>query len=321
MLWVRCLKLLAAFCALCAGFFLVVVFLISETWVFPSLRPGDSRTEKTSFFWNRMNSPANGTSDSLRMHTWQVGGDEIRVDGEVINSSVVLQLELCPEQPEGLVGPLHIDFSAAVTIDQVAASNSMIKLGGRYGPSDCEARQKIAIVIPFRNREKHLVYWLYYLHPILIRQQGDYAIYVVHQAGNGTFNRAKLLNIGAVEALKDQDYDCLVFSDVDIIPMDDRNLYHCGKQPRHLACAMDKFGFRLPYHGYFGGVIGLTRQQFYTINGFSNHYWGWGTEDDDMYKRITLKGMKVERPPAIIARTKMIHHHRDKGNGVNTKNL
>uniref|UniRef100_UPI00358DEE2F beta-1,4-galactosyltransferase 1-like isoform X5 n=1 Tax=Myxine glutinosa TaxID=7769 RepID=UPI00358DEE2F len=141
MLWVRCLKLLAAFCALCAGFFLVVVFLISETWVFPSLRP----------------------------------------DGEVINSSVVLQLELCPEQPEGLVGPLHIDFSAAVTIDQVAASNSMIKLGGRYGPSDCEARQKIAIVIPFRNREKHLVYWLYYLHPILIRQQGDYAIYVVHQ--------------------------------------------------------------------------------------------------------------------------------------------
>lgn len=64
-----------------------------------------------------------------------------------------------------------------------------------------------------------------------------------------TFNRAKLLNIGYKEAMKEYDYDCFVFSDVDLIPMDDRNIYKCFNQPRHLSVSMDKFGFR--YFIYF----------------------------------------------------------------------
>lgn len=68
--------------------------------------------------------------------------------------------------------------------------------------------------------------------------------FVAFQLGEDTFNRAKLLNVGYTEALKDAEYDCFIFSDVDLIPMDDRNLYHCYDQPRHFAIAMDKFGFR-----------------------------------------------------------------------------
>lgn len=65
------------------------------------------------------------------------------------------------------------------------------------------------------------------------------------QFGEDTFNRAKLLNVGFMEALKDdEEYDCFIFSDVDLIPMDDRNLYRCYEQPRHFAVGMDKFGFR-----------------------------------------------------------------------------
>ncbi|CDQ91735.1 unnamed protein product [Oncorhynchus mykiss] len=108
---------------------------------------------------------------------------------------------------------------------------------------------------------------------------------VILQLGEETFNRAKLLNVGYTEALKDAEYDCFIFSDVDLIPMDDRNLYHCYDQPRHFAIAMDKFGFRLPYAGYFGGVSGLSKKQFLKINGFPNEYWGWGGEDDDIYNR------------------------------------
>ncbi|XP_048469897.1 beta-1,4-galactosyltransferase 2-like [Rhincodon typus] len=140
------------------------------------------------------------------------------------------------------------------------------------------------------------------------------------QAGENTFNRAKLLNIGFVEASKEKDYDCFIFSDVDIVPENDRNLYRCSQNPRHLACAMDKFGYKLPYTGYFGGVVAFTKEQYLKINGFSNNYWGWGTEDDDTYKRVTLSGMSVDRPDRNVGRTKMIRHQRDKGNEVNEKN-
>lgn len=72
----------------------------------------------------------------------------------------------------------------------------------------------------------------------------DMSAYVCLQDGEAKFNRAKLLNVGFSEALKEYDYECFVFSDVDIIPMDDRNIYKCYSQPRHIAVAMDKFGFR-----------------------------------------------------------------------------
>uniref|UniRef100_A0A8C5TEN5 Beta-1,4-galactosyltransferase n=1 Tax=Malurus cyaneus samueli TaxID=2593467 RepID=A0A8C5TEN5_9PASS len=183
------------------------------------------------------------------------------------------------------VGALRVEFSQPINLDEVARINPEVKAGGRFAPKDCIALQKVAIIIPFRNREEHLKYWLYYLHPVLQRQQLDYGVYVINQDGEEEFNRAKLLNIGFAEALKEYDYDCFVFSDVDLIPMDDRNTYKCYSQPRHLSVSMDKFGFRLPYNQYFGGVSALSKEQFTKINGFPNNYWGWGGEDDDIYNR------------------------------------
>ena len=41
----------------------------------------------------------------------------------------------------------------------------------------------------------------------------------------------------------------------------------------------------LPYQRLFGGAGSFTREHFELINGFSNEFWGWGGEDDDLYKR------------------------------------
>ncbi|XP_069783843.1 beta-1,4-galactosyltransferase 2-like isoform X2 [Narcine bancroftii] len=269
----------------------------------------------------------NGASGGLGPW-WRVAVTERNADNvpppsyetRIFKPAKVDQLEKCPINPSELVGPLRIVFDQEQSLKEIAELNPYVTFGGQYKPKECIAQQRIAIIIPFRNRDHHLRHWLYYLLPILRRQQGDFGIFIIEQAGDETFNRAKLLNVGFVEALKENDYDCFIFSDVDIIPEDDRNLYRCTKNPRHLACAMDKFNYRLPYNGYFGGIVAFTKHQYLKINGFSNSYWGWGTEDDDTYMRVTLNGMAVDRPDNTIGRTKMIRHERDKGNEVNEKN-
>ena len=47
---------------------------------------------------------------------------------------------------------------------------------------------------------------------------------------------------------------------------------------------------------------------FRNLNGFSNQFWGWGGEDDDMYLRIKKLRMAVERRDARLARYTMIRH-------------
>ncbi|KAM9850032.1 beta-1,4-galactosyltransferase 1 [Aulostomus maculatus] len=227
------------------------------------------------------------------------------------------QLEKCPDTSPLLVGPLRVEFKTPVSLEQIEKENYNLQPGGRYKPKDCVALQKVAIIIPFRKRDEHLKYWLYYLHPILQRQQLDYGVYVINQHGNEIFNRAKLLNVGYTEALKEYDYGCFVFSDVDLIPMDDRNIYRCFKQPRHLSVSMDKFGFRLPYNQYFGGVSSMSKEQYLKINGFPNNYWGWGGEDDDIYNRLSSKGMYISRPSGEVGKCRMIRHERDKKNEPN----
>jgi hypothetical protein len=55
--------------------------------------------------------------------------------------------------------------------------------GGHYKPPDCRSHHKVAIVIPYRNREKHLRIFLNNMHPFLQKQQLEYGIYVVEQVG------------------------------------------------------------------------------------------------------------------------------------------
>ncbi|KAF3703478.1 Beta-1,4-galactosyltransferase 1 [Channa argus] len=254
---------------------------------------------------------------------WEMESKVSEADKEKIQTLARTDKSLapCPETPPNLVGPLHVEFIDNRTLDQVRqVFSSSLQNGGRYRPPDCIAQQKVAIIIPFRNRHEHLKHWVYYLHPIFIRQQLDYGVYVINQDGEGIFNRAKLMNAGYVEALKEYDYDCFVFSDIDLVPIDDRNLYRCFESPRHLAVAMDKFNFHLPYNAYFGGVSSLSKDQYLKINGFPNTYWGWGGEDDDIYRRITYSGMSISRPDHVIGKYKMIKHHRDLHNEPNPKN-
>ncbi|GCB76534.1 hypothetical protein scyTo_0016572 [Scyliorhinus torazame] len=90
-------------------------------------------------------------------------------------------LQPCPETPPHLLGLLKIEFSQPVSLEDVKKINPLVREGGRFTPVECTAPPKVAIIIPFRDRLQHLKYWLYYLHPILQRQQLDYGVYVINQ--------------------------------------------------------------------------------------------------------------------------------------------
>jgi hypothetical protein len=63
-------------------------------------------------------------------------------------------------------------------------ANSSIKLGGHWSPLNCTARYRIAIIIPYRNRDMQLRIFLNFMHPFLQKQQLDYQIFLIEPVRN-----------------------------------------------------------------------------------------------------------------------------------------
>lgn len=77
-------------------------------------------------------------------------------------------------------GAVKLSFEPTLTLKDVQMENKAVAKG-EYEPPDCSARQSVAILIPQRSRERHLLYLMHHLHPFLQRQQLHYAIYVIQQ--------------------------------------------------------------------------------------------------------------------------------------------
>ncbi|XP_063956863.1 beta-1,4-galactosyltransferase 5-like [Lytechinus pictus] len=98
-----------------------------------------------------------------------------------------------------------------------------------------------------------------------------------------------------MEATNFGSWDCVIFHDIDQIPMRATNWYGCDEMPRHLCAYAEELGFKLLYGNIFGGVVGLTAEQMKKSNGYSNVYWGWGAEDDDLRSRLAKVEYKIHR--------------------------
>lgn len=114
-------------------------------------------------------------------------------------------LQLCPEKSPYLLGPLYVEQKGIPNLDGPdkrkkfeAHFGKTLKSGGTSKPSECLARTKLAVIVPFRNREDHLKIFLHHMHPIFQRQLLDYRIFVVEQTPKEDFNRGALMNIGNV---------------------------------------------------------------------------------------------------------------------------
>ncbi len=155
--------------------------------------------------------------------------------------------------------------------------------------------KKLAMIVTYRNREQHLQKFPDYLKGFLLKEGIANEILIVEQYDNKPFNRGKLFNIGAMQMFDKCDYFC--FHDIDMLP--NVASYAYVDHPVLLANSASQFDGEdatqptvwCRHSSYFGGVILFPKTDFMKINGFSNNYWHWGFEDDDLLMRCLFCGL------------------------------
>lgn len=177
-------------------------------------------------------------------------------------------------------------------------------IGGEYQPHLCKPLQRVAIVIPYRNRDNHLKIFTNHLHKVLRKQNIHYKIFVINQQHPNLFNRGALMDVGYFEAVTDFAADCVIFHDVDMLPEDGRHIYNCLQSPRHMGAHVDKFNYIQLCNDFYiisnkfkkfkfifvsddnvGGILAMNVKDFEKVNGFHILFYGWGDEDMDMIHR------------------------------------
>jgi len=154
---------------------------------------------------------------------------------------------------------------------------------------------KLGIIVPYRDRPAHLKKFTQHTFDFLKQSNIEFEIVVVEQIDDKPFNRGKLLNVGYLKA-KELGCNYVVFHDVDMLPIEVD--YSYSEVPLHLATNFDleyEKAKNLEFDDYFGGVTMMSNSTFETINGYSNLYWGWGFEDDDLLFRCAEKNILLDK--------------------------
>ena len=153
---------------------------------------------------------------------------------------------------------------------------------------ECLSSKKMSLIVPYRYRKAHLEQFIPYMKKYLEKQDINYEIIVVEQEDNKPFNRAKLMNIGALHAAQDVDY--FVFHDVDLLP-ENINYRYTNHTQKCFTYIKENDNYKKYAPQIFGGATLVPKNIFLNINGFSNNYWQWGKEDDDFLLRHLFKGL------------------------------
>jgi hypothetical protein len=162
--------------------------------------------------------------------------------------------------------------------------------------------QCLGIVIPYRDRKAHLDELIPYLSNWFAKNKRGprrVKVLIIEQQTGAPFNKGKLNNIGYMNLKDEVDYVC--FHDVDYMPI--RANYrdplvgwtHLVSQGPEVV--EDSRGVRITHNmkSFTGGVVAFAKQSFELVNGYSNSYWGWGYEDEDLRVRCALFRVPFKR--------------------------
>jgi len=169
---------------------------------------------------------------------------------------------------------------------------------------------RLGIIVPFRKREAHLIQFI----PHMTARFPKAFIAIIEQYDDKPFNRAKLLNVGY--HYYNQHFDYFAAHDVDMLPV--KADYSYPNTPTHIATQAEQFGYKMPFAEYFGGVTLFNNEDFEKVNGYSNEYFGWGAEDDDIRKRVIAAGLTIGSRPCSF---KSMPHARKIDANLHAKNV
>jgi hypothetical protein len=158
---------------------------------------------------------------------------------------------------------------------------------------------KLGVIVPYRDRFEHFGVFKGAISNYLDSIGISYELIIVEQDNGSLFNRGKLLNIG-FQIAKKLKCDYVVFHDIDMLPVGVD--YSYSEIPLHLSTNFitpEGEKERVMFDTYFGGVTLFPVKAFEEIDGYSNKYWGWGYEDDDLLfrckeKMISLNKLKIK---------------------------
>jgi hypothetical protein len=117
-------------------------------------------------------------------------------------------------------------------------------------------------------------------------------ILVVEQAEGRRFNLGKLLNAGfhLYRTGAVPDYPTYDGNDVFLFHPADMLARNCADlRPKPEAYCM---GFTDNEPDFYKACW-FRNHVFETVNGYSNEFWGWGDEDNEMFERLRLKGFRM----------------------------
>ena len=150
------------------------------------------------------------------------------------------------------------------------------------------SKKELIIILPIRDREEDLKKYLENMIPIFKYQNLNYKIFIIEQTTGKKFNKGKINNVGFIEANKVfPNSQRFLFNDIDNFPIKKdiidygvnlEGIHHLFGNPRWL-----------------GGFYLVRSKDFKKINGYSNNFWGWGGEDNDLKSRSNAFNIKINR--------------------------
>lgn len=141
------------------------------------------------------------------------------------------------------------------------------------------------IIIPFRNRDEHLKYFIENTVPLIKTHLPNSKVVVVEQNEGKLFNRGAILNVGFKEYKDKTKY--FFTHDIDMNPTPEivKSVY--------VRENINVLRIKSPHDTSLGGISKISHDTIFDVNGFPNYIWGWGIEDRALYFRCRIKNINI----------------------------